>query len=559
MRARRLFRIARIGLLRPDRLIMAESLRASLPTLVRFLKSRTVRAKLRTLVRTARRTRRSAVAIGLTPPGLGAFFVLALVLWGLSEPLVSDHERVLGDDTSKANAWVTVRYARDILFIQCELAAIAIAFGAVLGWIAGGLVQAASWATGRGNVSRLGLALWSLGLIVLLQGGLGAWSMAHDPQFYADAWYARGGAWRAIQETISDRLGPAKIAVVAGLLVVAYLCGVVACARRRCANVQLTNREVATRSRIAAVPFLLAAVLLVVELPLCHATRCGDAHARHFDRTGRHPNLLILAADSLRNDHVDAVLTPHLAEVAARGTRFTRAYVSQARTFPSWTTILTGLYPHHHSIRNDFPRWEERTRSFDTIASRFARAGYATHVVSDYGGDIFNLVDFGFEDVRAPRVDFRQYIRLKGLERARALLPILHTRFGRAIEPAMWEAPRGASADLVADDAIAALGADDARPFFMVIFFSAPHYPYASPAPYFRRFAVRDYEGLYKYYKPVWYADSDPDPLDVAQIRGLYKGAVASVDDAAGRILRELSARGEDEHTIVAVLSDHGE
>jgi arylsulfatase A-like enzyme len=269
--------------------------------------------------------------------------------------------------------------------------------------------------------------------------------------------------------------------------------------------------------------------------------------------------LLILAADSLRNDHVDAVLTPHLAEVAARGTRFTRAYVSQARTFPSWTTILTGLYPHHHSIRNDFPRWEERTRSFDTIASRFARAGYATHVVSDYGGDIFNLVDFGFEDVRAPRVDFRQYIRLKGLERARALLPILHTRFGRAIEPAMWEAPRGASADLVADDAIAALGADDARPFFMVIFFSAPHYPYASPAPYFRRFAVRDYEGLYKYYKPVWYADSDPDPLDVAQIRGLYKGAVASVDDAAGRILRELSARGEDEHTIVAVLSDHGE
>ncbi len=493
------------------------------------------------------------------PPCLGAFLVLALVVWGLSEPLVSDHERVLGDNTSKANAWVTIRYARDIIFVQCELAAIAIVLGSILGCVAGCLVSAASWTAGRGSISRLGLALWSLVLTTLFQCGLGAWSMARDPQFYADAWYARGGAWRAIQETISDRLGPAKIAGLFGFLALAHLCGVVVCARLRSVNVQPTNRGMTTPSRIAVVPVLLAGTLLVVGLPLCDAAHCKAAQARRFDRTGRHPNLLILAADSLRNDHLDPALTPHLAGVAARGTRFTRAYVSQARTFPSWTTMLTGLYPHHHGIRSDFPRWEERMRSFDTIASRFARAGYATHVVSDYGGDIFNLVDFGFEDVRAPRVDFRQYLRLKGLERARALLPILHTRFGRAIEPAMREAPRGASADLLADDAIAALSADDPRPFFMVVFFSAPHYPYASRAPYFKRFAVPHYEGLYKYYKPVWYADADPGPLDVAQIRGLYKGAVASVDDAAGRILRELSARGEDEHTIVAVLSDHGE
>ena len=46
---------------------------------------------------------------------------------------------------------------------------------------------------------------------------------------------------------------------------------------------------------------------------------------------------------------------------------------------------------------------------------------------------------------------------------------------------------------------------------------------------------------------------------DVQQIRGLFDGAVASVDDAMARILAELDARGLRERTIIVVTADHGE
>src|SRR5205823_1338714 len=53
-----------------------------------------------------------------------------------------------------------------------------------------------------------------------------------------------------------------------------------------------------------------------------------------------------------------ARVAPNLVQLADRGARFDRAYVSLPRTFPSWVTLLTGKFPHHHGIRSMFPRWE---------------------------------------------------------------------------------------------------------------------------------------------------------------------------------------------------------
>src|SRR5262249_40345801 len=89
-------------------------------------------------------------------------------------------------------------------------------------------------------------------------------------------------------------------------------------------------------------------------------------------------NVLILAADSLRADRLEPRVAPHLSELAARSTRFDRAYVSLPRTFPSWVNILTGRHAHHHGVRSMFPTWEERAKDFDAMPERFARAGYRT-------------------------------------------------------------------------------------------------------------------------------------------------------------------------------------
>jgi arylsulfatase A-like enzyme len=124
----------------------------------------------------------------------------------------------------------------------------------------------------------------------------------------------------------------------------------------------------------------------------------------------------------------------------------------------------------------------------------------------------------------------------------------------------MREMSTAADPEMLADDAIRTLDSVRGGPFFMTVFFSAAHFPYAAPAPYYARFTDPAYRGRFKYDKPVGLgAASPPDAADIAQIRGLYDGAVASVDAAASRVLEALRARGLDRNTIVVLTADHGE
>jgi arylsulfatase A-like enzyme len=276
------------------------------------------------------------------------------------------------------------------------------------------------------------------------------------------------------------------------------------------------------------------------------------------------PNVVVIAADSLRADRLAPRTAPALSALADRGTRFERAYVSIPRTFPSWVTILTGRHAHHHGIRSMFPRWEERTRDFDALPERLARAGYATGVVSDYAGDVFSRIDLGFERVDVPGFDFRQLVRQRALERETPLMPILHSRLGRVAFPVMREMNDAADPALLAADAIRTMrrleDQGGGRPFFLLVFFSTAHFPYAAPAPYYHRFADEAYRGRYKYDKPVGLgSDAAPDARDRAQVRALYDGAVAAVDDGAARILEALKSDGQAERTVVVVTADHGE
>jgi arylsulfatase A-like enzyme len=208
-----------------------------------------------------------------------------------------------------------------------------------------------------------------------------------------------------------------------------------------------------------------------------------------------------------------------------------------------------------------FPRWEERARDFDALPERLARAGYATGVVSDYAGDVFSRIDLGFERVDVPEFDFRQLVRQQALERETPLMPVLHSRIGRAAFPVMRERSDAADPEMLARDAIRAMRQlQDRGPFFLVVFFSTAHFPYAAPSPYYGRFTDPAYRGRYKYDRPVGLGSDAPvDARDQAQVRALYDGAVASIDDAAESILDALHHDGAAGRTVVVVTADHGE
>jgi arylsulfatase A-like enzyme len=117
--------------------------------------------------------------------------------------------------------------------------------------------------------------------------------------------------------------------------------------------------------------------------------------------------------------------------------------------------------------------------------------------------------------------------------------------------------PERSDPGLLAERATAAIDRARDAPFFLTVFFSTAHFPYAAPAPYYRRYAARGYDGPFKYMKPPLVGVENQ--ADGAQVRALYDGAVAAVDDALARLLRHLELRGLSNDTIVVLLSDHGE
>jgi arylsulfatase A-like enzyme len=494
----------------------------------------------------------------MKPALLGALYVTGLAIWAARTPPADPQE--LGAEAHQIEAVVEGRFGGEIGRIAIAIVAAAIVYGLVLGAVADALftlrhrLHRDSWAP----PPALRRWLTVLGIVVLLHATLELWAMAQAPQLYAAAWYAQGSWRRTVQVLASEVLHPTGVALLAIAGVALFLAGPRAHWAAWPDRFTRVARDVRRRApRVVAV----GAAGLAFALPAFVLGHLPDAHARAVAADDTRPNVLILAADSLRADRLDRRTAPHLAALADRGTRFDSTYVSLPRTFPSWVTWLTGRHPHHHGIRSMFPRWEERARDFDALPERLARAGWATGVASDYAGDIFSRIDLGFGTVDTPEFDFRQLVRQRVLERETPLLPVLHSELGRAAFPVLREMNDAADPQMLASDAIRTMRSLEAHgPFFLVVFFSTAHFPYAAPSPFYGRFTDPTYRGRFKYDKPVGLGQEAPaDARDEAQVRGLYDGAVMAIDDAAQRVLDALDADGVAKKTIVVVTGDHGE
>jgi arylsulfatase A-like enzyme len=91
-------------------------------------------------------------------------------------------------------------------------------------------------------------------------------------------------------------------------------------------------------------------------------------------------NLIVYVSDALRTDHVGCygarrVRTPTIDELAATGVRFDQAIAAAPWTCPSTTSMITGLYPHHHG----YLHWDATLDpAIPTLFTVAAAHGYAT-------------------------------------------------------------------------------------------------------------------------------------------------------------------------------------
>lgn len=484
--------------------------------------------------------------------------MVSLVGWSMAEPLVPDDEVLLGKSAKDISSYVVVHFASEIRIIALAFAATAIACGLLLGVAASLVLWLRSLVQGR----RVALAgprtfLVGLGIVALIHAFTIGLSMATWPQFYSKAFYLKEG-WRAwVQVAVADHLGWRGVTAVFSVALV----GIVVGGPRAWPRV---FRRLRRRWRWAWVPLAGVAAFAAFQARPSRSSR-SSLPARAERQVGtptspQRPNVVVLASDGLRNDRFEPRWAPRLSDVAERGTRFERAYTTLPRTLSSWATMLTGKYAFHHGLRSGMPRWEESSAVADTLPSALRAAGYETVAVSDFAGDVFKKVDFGFEVVNAPKFDFVDALWQRGIARATPLLPLFSSALGRRLFPAVHDMQIAVDPAFVADAAIETLRRPRQSPLFLVVFFSTTHFPYAAPAPYFAQFSDPHYGGPFRYEKQVTSGIRIvPNADDERQIRGLYEGAVAAVDAAAGRVLDELTRQGMADDTVVVVTSDHGE
>ncbi|HEX8170676.1 MAG TPA: sulfatase-like hydrolase/transferase [Thermoanaerobaculia bacterium] len=237
------------------------------------------------------------------------------------------------------------------------------------------------------------------------------------------------------------------------------------------------------RSSFIVHRFVLALLLL---------SSCHRAEPRHF-------NVLLITLDTFRADRLGA-LTPNLSALAADGVRFENAQSAVPLTLPSHATILSGVLPLHHGLRNNGAGAFPADRA--TLATMLADNGYRTAAfVGAFVLDHRFGLNRGFSlyDDEIPRdPDLGDHL----------------------------EAER--RGDATVDRAIEWLGRDDARPFFAWVHLYDAHAPYAAPEPWRSRYASAPYEG-----------------------------EIAFVDQQVQRLVAALGERRRD--TIIVIAGDHGE
>jgi len=215
--------------------------------------------------------------------------------------------------------------------------------------------------------------------------------------------------------------------------------------------------------------------------------------------------VILISIDTLRADRLPiygnrGVTTPAIDALAADGIVFEQAWAHSPMTLPSHASILTGLLPFEHGVRDNMGFALEA--GTPTLASLLGGRGYSTA---------------GFISAYVLRRDTGI---AQGFAAYDDALP------ATSPEKATGEVQRDGAQTLAAAETWLA-GRNDPR-WFLFLHLYEPHSPYEPPAR-FSRF-------------------KDP-----------YDGEIAYADEIVGRLVDTLKRRGDYERALIILLSDHGE
>ena len=251
-------------------------------------------------------------------------------------------------------------------------------------------------------------------------------------------------------------------------------------------------------------------VIIAGALALAGGSACGrpGGEGQGSGSTFTGAPIVVVSIDTLRADHLPAygykaVATPAIDALRRDSILFDNAYSHVPLTLPSHVSLLTGLLPPRHGVRNNLG-YRLDADAHPTLARRLKARGYATGAaVSAYVlrgetglSDGFDWYDDALETPDA-EAESAALVRRPGADSVRLAL--------------QWVAGVGR------------------RPYLLFVHLYEPHFPYQPPEPFHSRYPLA------------------------------YDGAIAAADAAVGMLFEGLKRDGSYDRAVIVLLSDHGE
>lgn len=275
-------------------------------------------------------------------------------------------------------------------------------------------------------------------------------------------------------------------------------------------------------------------VLLVFVLIFLFSYQSADAI--HDAATEDKPNIIVVGVDSLRPDFLGyfgrAATTPFFDDFLNHATVFAEAVTPLARTFPSWSAILTGQYPLHSGIRTNLAARESIDLSH-ALPRLLQQAGYTTVYATDEAR--FSNIDhqYGFDRVIAPEMGLKDFLLGTFNDFPFSNL-LINTKAGQFLFPYSY-ANRPVYVTYQPDTFLRLIAPvikqSRDKPLFLAIHFCLPHHPY------------------------IW-ADLTEQSSSVVE---RYAASIRRVDRQVRDFFVQLESARVLDHAIVVLLSDHGE
>lgn len=301
-------------------------------------------------------------------------------------------------------------------------------------------------------------------------------------------------------------------------------------------------------------------------------------------------NVLFISGDDLRPElgayGVREIKTPNVDKIAARGTRFDRAYAQYPVCNPSRASLLTGRYPTETKVMNNNDYFRRIDPSTVTLPQYFKNNGY----VSLRTGKIFhggiddqvswteggeptdpNITERGnpnFRPVRPANSDPAQAVRSQT-----AGVNIADSNSDRIV---VLDGDGESHGDYrTATRAINFIEKYKDQPFFLAVGFVKPHSPPTAPKKFFDLYDVNkiplpiDFGTTPKALAGAPEISISPRNSDLfigresppelsREMKRAYWASTSFMDAQVGRVIDALERNGLKDNTIIVFWGDHG-